>query len=149
MLRQRPVLLVVGAVACLAGCSSGPVPVDDADLPDDLADACHALVDALPGSVADQERREVDGHYGAAYGDPPIILRCGVDRPEQLMTTCMEVDGIDWFLQRTDEGATVTTVGRTPGIQLEVPEGYLDSDAVLADLGPAVGAHTRAGRGCG
>jgi len=146
MRRQRPVLLVVGAVASLAACS-GVVPVDDAQLPTDLATACHGLVEALPDSVADLERREVDGHYGAAYGDPPIVLRCGVGRPDQLMTTCMEVDGIDWFLEKTDEGATVTTVGRTPAVELVVPADYLGSD-LLADLSAAVNEHTRPGRGC-
>jgi hypothetical protein len=124
------------------------VAVDDADLPTDLADACHALIEALPDSVADQERREVDGHFGAAYGDPPIILRCGVDRPDQLMTTCMEVDGIDWFLGESDERATVTTVGRTPAVQLDVPSDYQGTDAVLADLSAAVNEHTKRGQGC-
>jgi Protein of unknown function (DUF3515) len=147
MRRQRPVLLAVGAVACLAACS-GPVAVDDADLTPELADACHALIDSLPETVADQERRDVDGHYGAAYGDPPIILRCGVDRPDQLMTICMKVEGIDWFLGESDDGAMVTTVGRTPAVQLDVPSDYAGSDAVLTDLSAAVGEHTQPGVGC-
>ena len=139
VLRQRPALLAVGAVACLAGCGGGPVPVDSPTLPRAAATACSALIEALPGTVGDEQRREVDGRFGAAYGDPPILVRCGVSRPAELMTDCLSVNGVDWYFQGEGKQDRIAwTVGREPVVQVRIPARYGVSADPLVDVGPAV-----------
>jgi hypothetical protein len=138
--------VVVGAVACLAACS-GPVEVDSPDLSGAAAEACHKLVEELPESVGDQERREVDGHYAAAYGDPPIVVRCGVPRPDELMTNCMSVDGIDWYATGDDDTVAIT-VGRDPNVEVRIPAAYGTSAAPLVDVAPAIKQTTEQTEAC-
>ena len=146
MRRQRPALVVVGAVACLAACG-GPLEVDTPQLSGAAARACRALVDALPESVGDQERRDVDGAFAAAYGDPPIVVRCGVPRPHELMTNCMTVDGIDWYTTGEADKVAIT-VGRDPNVEVAIPGAYGPSAAPLVDVAPAVKLATKPTQRC-
>jgi len=100
------------------------------------------LVDALPDQVGDQERREVEGDFAAAYGDPPIVVRCGVPRPEELMTNCTTVNGIDWYSRETDTGVAAFTVGREPSVEVRIPVEYGATAAPLVDVAAAVTDHT-------
>ena len=64
--------------------------------------ACQRVTDALPDSVADQGRRSTQPAeaLGGAWGDPPIVLQCGVDVPADFTRTsaCQEADGVGWFV---------------------------------------------------
>jgi hypothetical protein len=134
--------VVVGAVACLAACT-GPVEVESPSLEGSDAATCRTLVDTLPDQVADEERREVDGDFAAAYGDPPIVVRCGVPRPEELMTNCTTVNGVDWYTRETDSGLTVFTVGRQPTVEVRIPADYgTTTGAALVDVAGPVTEHT-------
>ena len=148
MRRQRPALVVVGAVACLAACSS-PVQVESPDLTDDQARACQEVFEALPEQVGDQDRRDVEGGPGAAYGDPPIVVRCGVALPDELLTSCFSVNGIDWYVDESDEGVVALTAGREPSVEVTVPVAYGASNAALVDVTTTVqDATEKAGKGC-
>ena len=63
--------------------------------------ACAALAAELPKRLAGQDRRttEPDSPSTAAWGDPPISLRCGVDRPAAYQPTSelVAIDTIDWL----------------------------------------------------
>ena len=141
----------MGAVACLllvaAGCGSGSVAVDAPHLTGTPARACRRLVDALPSTVADQHRREAQTGegYGAAFGDPPIVLRCGVPKPAGFdkFATCQVTDGVGWFIpesqitgQPTD--VTMTTVGRAEYVEVRLPRDYFPPAAAMVDLAPAI-----------
>jgi hypothetical protein len=114
---------------------------------------CRALLDALPDEVADQSRRTVTGSaYAAAWGDPAIVLRCGVGRPKDFdkFSQCQRADGIDWFvpdavIDDQSADAVMTTIGRTPAIDVRLPARYrpTGSAAVMVDLAPVLKAHTR------
>ena len=57
------------------------VPVDPpSDLPADQQAACEGLVADLPDRLIGEDAREVspDGALGAAWGDPALVLSCGV-----------------------------------------------------------------------
>jgi len=137
--------VAAGAVVCLAACSSGSVDIGTTDLSAADAKSCTAFAAALPDSVGDQERRDITGDYGAAYGDPPILVLCGVPNPDELMTTCVRVNGVDWYEREPDEdGAVVAvTVGREPRVQLKVPRQDVPLDAEYVDVADAVKASTR------
>jgi len=141
----------VGAVACLllvaAGCGSDTVQVDAPAVTGADARACKALVDALPGSVADQHRRKAttgDG-YGAAWGDPAIVLRCGVPRPAGFdkFATCQVTDGVGWFIPESQitghaTDVTMTTVGRAEYVEVRLPSDYFPPATAMVDLAPAI-----------
>jgi hypothetical protein len=137
---------VAGAVSCLGllavgatgGCSS---PVD-VGAPAQAPAECRRLVDALPASVDGQERREVapPDAPAAAWGDPPIVLRCGVPMPPGYRPTalCAEVDHVGWFTQERDDHYRFTTVGRSVNVQVQVPYEYEPAADALVDVAAAV-----------
>jgi hypothetical protein len=112
--------------------------------------ACEGLVKALPGHVSDQEQRTTSGSpLGAAWGDPAIVLRCGVGKPEDYdpVTGCQTADGLDWYVPEdgmNDQSADVvmTTIGRSPAVEVTLPARYRPPVAAMVDLAPAIKAHT-------
>ena len=141
------------AVGLLAGCTDGIGADADAgdvriDSPTPRApdrDACKRIVDRLPRTLADQPRRSITpaDALGAAWGDPAIVLTCGVGVPEEFdeFSTCVEANGVDWFVpaaQVKDDSLDVTfsTAGYHPVVELRVPASYRPEGgaAALAEL---------------
>ena len=91
------------------------------------ADAtCPALMSALPLELAGEPSRRVksDSPYAYAWGDPPVVLVCGVDRPAGWVSTAsaIQINGVQWFVDTTDPETTVwTTVDRPVHVQLSLP----------------------------
>ena len=75
------------------GCASEPPTITAPELSESDAVACRALVDALPDTLAGLKRVDVagDSAYGAAWGDPAIVLTCGVGQPADFTdgSTCI------------------------------------------------------------
>ena len=137
-----------GALLLIAGCSGSgsSVHIDAPALAGGRARACADLVDALPDHVDDQPRMPVTGTgYTAAWGDPPIELRCGVSRPALFdrFATCQIVNGVDWFIPESQQTGrpvdiTMTTVGRAEFVEVQIPHDYFPPAATMADLADAV-----------
>jgi hypothetical protein len=129
----------------LAGCGAGPVSTQPPRPSGAAAAACRALVDDLPDTVQNQDARPVEppDALAAAWGDPPILLRCGVKRPARLRPSspCVEIDGVGWFPQRAARGYVFTTVGRTANVEVLVPEAYQPAAEPLVDLADAIRRH--------
>ena len=116
------------------------------------------MIRHLPPTVSGQVRRRVTpgDSLGAAWGDPAIVLRCGVPRPSGFTPTsqCQTANGVDWYVdpaafadQSTD--VVLTTVFRTPAVEVSVPARYRPPVATLVDLASAIKQHTaRHGPGC-
>jgi hypothetical protein len=91
------------------------------------ADAsCPALMGSLPLELAGEPSRRVqsDSPYAYAWGDPPIVLVCGVERPAGWVTTAsaIQINGVQWFVDTSDPDSTVwTTVDRPVYVQLTLP----------------------------
>ena len=107
-----------------------------------MASACAALGPALPASLDGQDRRDTrpDSSLTAAWGAPPIVLRCGVPRPAAYEPTAavVEVEGVAWLPERTAEGYVFTTTGRVAYVELRVPAAYAPEVNALVDLAPVV-----------
>jgi Protein of unknown function (DUF3515) len=156
----RQVLVTAAAVILLHGCSSGAGPVEVAAPPPAPADqaACRTLLDALPDEVADQPLRPVEPEdaWGAAWGDPAIVLTCGGPPPQGFRRTssCTTVNGVDWFIpekQLETTGAvdlTMTTVRREQFVEVRMPAEYWPPAATLADLSAAVSRSIEATGAC-
>lgn len=110
------------------------------------ATACRALADRLPARVSDEERRETDpaSRYTAAWGDPPITVRCGVRKPAQLTPTAMlfTVDDVDWLPlpQDSDAPTRFYAVERRAYVEVVVPAEHAPASDALVDLGKAIAA---------
>jgi hypothetical protein len=127
-----------------AGCGADAVRVEP-PTPDRATVAlCERLVAALPDHLDDAQRRPAtpQSPLTAAWGDPALVLRCGVPRPARLGPTSdvLEVEDVDWFLVESAAGYTFTTAGRAAYVELTVPAEVDRSEATapLVDLAPAI-----------
>ena len=137
-----------GVVACAGvlvttGCSGGPVEIDAPALSAADRAACERLVADLPETLAGLESRETTGDtaYGAAWGDPAIVLTCGVGVPAEFdeFSACTDVSGVGWFVppeQEEDQDSDVllTAAGHAPRVSLLVPadrRGAESADALV------------------
>ena len=110
--------------------------------PDTDAD-CKALYADGAQRVAGQKQVLVKGQKATAWGDPAIILRCGVTAPDDLEPTsrCDLVAGVGWFTEEIADGYLFTTIGRRFFISLEVPGSYDPPADALVDVAPSVIKH--------
>ncbi len=126
----------------LTGCS-GSVDVDDYPTTPGTEVDCKALFADAPRRVADQERLDVPDQVAAAWGDPAIIVRCGVEKPDALKPSsrCFDVNGVGWLAETTADGYLFTTIGRRFHVSVEVPKAYDPAADALADLASSVKKH--------
>ena len=139
---------LVGSVV-LAGCSSD-VAVEPSRGADALSGAqvraCEQLVAGLPDRVGDLPQRRTTGNpLGAAWGDPAVVLRCGVETPDDFTPTsvCQDIDGVLWFVpegQIADQGADVvaTTMATLPRVEVAIPAELRPPQGILTDLSDAL-----------
>lgn len=134
--------LVAAPLLLVSGCSYG-VSVDAYPTTEHTKKDCDALYADLPGKVAGQKRKDVKGTNAAVWGDPNIILRCAVEKPERLdrVARCDNVDDVDWFTESIADAQLFTTIGRTFYISVEVPTDYQPAADALVDLAAAVKKH--------
>lgn len=129
----------------LTGCSGG-VDVAAPALAGDPA--CTAIT--WPPTVAGQPSRttEPPGPALAAWGDPPIIARCGLEPPPPTSLDCLNVDGVDWLVRQLSDGVAFTTYGRRPALEVLIPDAYAPEPRWLPDLTTTAAALPETGRHC-
>jgi len=140
--RSHLTAAVLGATIVVTGCGFGAVDVEPFETEPGTEPACAALLDALPDVVSDAVRRDVAPASGraAAWGDPPVVLRCGVPLPGEYRpeSQLLDVDGVGWFPVDGDGGTFFTVADREPHIEVAVPDEYAPEADVLADLAAAI-----------
>ncbi|WP_246080381.1 DUF3515 domain-containing protein [Modestobacter altitudinis] len=130
------------AVADVSGTTSAPrgdlppVQVDTPDATSAAELACPVLMGQLPLELAGETSRLVDSDtpYAYAWGDPAIVLVCGVAPPAGYVvgTSTIVISGVEWFVDDTDPDVVVwTTVDRNVPVQVSVPTST-DSATVTA-----------------
>lgn len=151
--RARSATASAVVAIALTACGSdatGPVSVPAATPNAASAQACARLDDALPQTVLDQPARstEPDSPTTAAWGDPAIVLVCGVPRPAARTpgAQLFDVDGVTWFAQELTAGTRFTSEGRLTNVQVDVPDDYRPEAEALVDLAPAIAASIPAKR---
>ncbi|MDQ1644627.1 MAG: hypothetical protein QOJ50_811 [Cryptosporangiaceae bacterium] len=135
-----PVALLagVGAFAYLGGFShartsprgpaTGPVPVTAPPSLASTAAPCAALLNRLPRTLDGSVARPVTDAPDrvVAWGDPAIVLRCGVARPKEATAIAQEfvINGVAWVYS-DDHGTGVWTVTkRTVYVEVRTPAKY-------------------------
>lgn len=154
MLRAQHAAALVSMVAgtvLLAACG-GPVEIDVPELSKADAQACDSFADALPDALVEQARDEIEPSDApaAAYGDPAIVVRCGVPEPKgfDLTASCERADGVGYYIpdeQYVDQqlDVTITTAGYEPRVEILVPADYRPGGVAdaMAALAPLVKQH--------
>lgn len=123
----------------------GAVDVDPFTTESDTADTCSALLDDLPQVVDDAIRRDVSPADlpAAAWGQPAIVLRCGVPMPAAYAPDAqlLDVDGIGWLPVEAEGGSLFTSVDRTVLVEVAIPDDYEPAVNVLTDLTDVLTEH--------
>ncbi|MFD2091345.1 DUF3515 domain-containing protein [Blastococcus deserti] len=119
------------------------LPVDVPAMTPEAEASCPALMGSLPFELAGETSRRVQSDTPNAYawGDPPIVLVCGVDRPAGYVVgvSAMQINGVQWYVDTSDPGSTVwTTVDRPVYVEITLPA-EVDSAPVTA-LTPEIAA---------
>jgi hypothetical protein len=134
--------LLLCAILVVAGCSPGlgvdaypTKPGSDVD--------CKAMFADSPQKVSGEDKILVEDDNAAAWGAPPIILRCGVEVPEGYSSSaeCYPVGELCWYPQKTADGYLFTVTDRDFFVSVEVPEDYQPYSDALADLATTVQKH--------
>jgi hypothetical protein len=105
--------------------ASGPVSADAPVLAERPATVCRALTARLPESLAGWQRRPVTAgaEQNAAYGEPPVLLSCGVARPDVAQDAqLVAMSGVCWWAQERADAAVWTTVDREVPVRVTVPK---------------------------
>lgn len=138
--------LILPLLLLLAGC--GPVSVQETSPVGHHKAECQAILKALPEKLDGRARVETTGsEYAVAWGDPPVVLRCGVDKPANFDETlgCQNANDISWFVPSRvidDQGSDVlmTSIGRSTNVEVLVPverrppaDEMIDIGSVLAE----------------
>lgn len=137
MLRFRRSAVIAVAVSTLAaslvGCSTTVhlEAADDANNPD-----CASISVLLPNAVGDFDRMWTDAQATGAWGDPTVVLRCGVDVPAPSTLTCTTIAGIDWLvLDQEDERQRLVSYGHDPAVEITIRRGAeIDFRAIVESL---------------
>jgi hypothetical protein len=136
----------------LAACADEPVTLESPSVSRADYRTCNQFLADLPHHLAGQEWRKVNpaAALGRAWGDPPSIVRCGVDVPPDFDQTagCQVANGIGWYVPQSqidDQGADAvfTAVGYRPVVELDVPHDYRPEGgaAAIAELADDVKQH--------
>ncbi len=83
-----------------------------------------------------------------AWGDPPIVARCGVNPPGPTTDDCLTVDGVDWVATPLSDGTRFVTYGRDPAIEVLIPRGDQPEGSLLPVFAASAGALPTTGRHC-
>ena len=118
-----------------------PLPVAVPPVTPEADAACPALMGALPLELAGEPSRPVQSAspYAYAWGEPPVVLVCGVERPAALEPTSplIQINGVNWLVDTSDPDSVVwTAVDRPVYVQVTV-SADTDSAPVTA-LGPVL-----------
>ena len=83
-----------------------------------------------------------------AWGDPAVIARCGLPALGPTTEQCISVDGVDWVARELSDGTALTTFGRSPAIEVLVPDEVGQAPLVLPAFADAAKALPTNGRQC-
>lgn len=134
---------VVGATVLLAACSAAPTVTIESYRPI-KPEVCAKVMDILPGEVLTQGKRKITKSsvesVVAAWGDPVIVLKCGVTTPdtEVFMPDVITVNSIDWRYEELEGGTRFYSDSLQTNICIDVPVAYDNPVDVLVDLSTAL-----------
>ncbi len=102
--------------------SVAPLPSDPATV-----EPCAQVLSVLPVQLNGQNPRIVHQEQAVAWGDPAVVLRCGVARPAELHADSNAevplIDGLSWLIDDTKKSVVYTLVDRSVYVEVTLPAG--------------------------
>jgi hypothetical protein len=140
---MRSIALALTLVSTIAvgGCGFGSVDIDAFTNAPGTEQVCADLTAAVPEVLDDAVRRDVTPapEQSAAWGDPPIILRCGLPQPSREPgVALLVVNGLSWYPEAGEGGTFFTLLERAAVVEVAVPDDYAPEATILVELSPAV-----------
>jgi hypothetical protein len=143
--------LALGLAACTTGGTTSGVKA----APAAASSTCAKALAAAPETVAGLARTPVSVEGALSWGEPAVILRCGLPAQAPTKDRCLTIDGagkvgkLDWVVDDSGDPIVLVSYGRDPAVELRVPASRRD-DAVTAavDVGPVAAALPTNGRSC-
>ena len=134
-------LAVSGAIAAaaLSGCSNA-ISVQAPD----ITDACEPILASAPITLLGELQRETTPRQAAAiaWGDPAIVLACGVEPASTVNAQVIVVAGIEWIAESAaddgSDGTVFTTFGAEPVLQMRIPADYRPEIDAVAEYGASL-----------
>ena len=115
-----------GSGASTGAVGLAPLPVDPPPASAAADRACPPMLAALPTRLRDRPLRPVrtSSAFVVAWGEPPVVLRCGVPRPAAFKVgsaNLVQINDVNWFVQEQGQRDLWTAVDRSVYVELSVP----------------------------
>ncbi|GAA2524726.1 DUF3515 family protein [Rarobacter incanus] len=140
--------ILAAAAALSALIAGGCAPTIAVEAGTDATDpACGMVLVRTPETLDGLARRQTTSQSTTAWGDAgkAITLQCGVQQPGP-SADCLSVTygdtTVDWISAKVSTGWRFTTYGRTPAVELNVPDSLGLTQPGLTDLSDALTATT-------
>ncbi|MBR8740520.1 DUF3515 domain-containing protein [Nocardiopsis sp. MG754419] len=131
-------------VLLAAGCGQ-TVQMQPFEAQPNTAEPCADLVADLPDTLLGADRATIrpESDVMAAWGDPPIGLRCGVPRPAglEIDSLLQEVGEVLWLPQPEDAPTMFVAVQREAYVELTIPTSYGAPAGALSEVSELVAEH--------
>ena len=126
---------VAATVTLLTSCSR-PVAVQAPP----TTDECASIISEAPIRLLGQLQRETSPADLAAiaWGEPPIVLVCGVEHTPAPDAQVITLENVDWIAETSDAGTVFTTHNRQPVLQLRVPVQYRPEIDAVSEIAPVL-----------
>jgi len=119
----EPTAAASGPVTVDLSTSSGPSTVSA-----NTETVCRALLANLPVTLDEHASRPVSpaasAERAAAWGDPPIVLRCGVGPPATTTGSAgqtLTVDGVTWLVTEGEKVTFLRATGLSVAVDVRIP----------------------------
>ena len=149
------VVLSVGGLAGaagVAGCADGGSGTSGAvtAAPRAADPACATALATAPESVLGRPRSPLPVQGAAAWGEPAVVVRCGLPEPAPTTDRCVTVNDVDWIVDDRGDPLVFTAYGRSPTVEVRIPLSYGREDApsALVAFAPVATALPRTARAC-
>ena len=138
--------------ATLPACSRSSAERVDA-APRAADPACVEALEKAPTLVLDRPRTPTTVAGTLAWGEPGVLLRCGLPPLGPTDRECLEIDGVPWVIadpEQKHDPQVFTTFGRDPAVEVRVPldDVRAQAAAALVDVAPVARALPENGRAC-
>ena len=114
-----------------------PVPSNS-----DTIEPCAQVLSELPVQLSGANPRIVHQQQAVAWGDPAVVLRCGVARPALLVpgssAEVPAIDGLAWLIEDGKKAIVYTLVDRSVYVEVTLPAGT-DPSSIMPVLSDAIG----------
>ena len=103
---------------------------------------CADLGAILPVSLGGALLRDTnpDSPGTQAWGDPAIVLRCGVAAPEAFSTASqlLAVNNVSWYPEELQAGVRFTSMETSEFVEVSIPSDYDSTAEILTELSSVI-----------